>query len=231
MKKLTLLLIGLIMAAGAAQAQAPRVRTSAPAEQTAKKDAKARKNPGAAKSGGMEATTPKARKSGGAEATMPTYMAVKSNIAYDAVAVLNLAYEVQIARHFSLEIPVMWSLWDWQTDRGLRTVALQPGVKYWFGEVGRKNALGVDFDLAWYNGRHDERRYQSADRPLMGASLVYSYTLNMGRGWKAEFALGVGYVNTQYNTYYNITNGALIDTRTRNYVGPTRIGITLAYQL
>ena len=51
----------------------------------------------------------------------------------------------------------------------------------------------------------------------------------MGRGWKAEFSLGIGYVNTRYNTYYNISDGALVDTRTKNYFGPTRLGITLVY--
>ncbi len=156
-------------------------------------------------------------------------MALKTNLAYDAFGVLNLAYECQFADHWTAELPVIWSLWDWKETRGLRTVALQPGVKYWFSKPGNGHAVGADFDLAWYNARWDDDRYQSDCRPAMGASILYAYTLNMGRGWKAEFSLGVGYVNTRYNTYYNITDGALIDTRTKHYFGPTRLGITLAY--
>lgn len=158
-------------------------------------------------------------------------MALKTNLAYDAFGVLNLAYECQFADHWTAELPVMWSLWDWKESRGLRTVALQPGVKYWFSKPGSGHAVGADFDLAWYNARWDDDRYQSEGRPAMGASILYAYTLNMGRGWKAEFSLGVGYVNTRYNTYYNISDGALIDTRTKNYFGPTRLGITLVYSL
>lgn len=248
MKKLSTILLAVILAGlTAVNAQVPRVRSSAPVEKTAQKGAPAPKVKSAGKSGAKgtgvasSAGAQKGTKKGAKKANQKAveslnqesglYMAVKTNIAYDAFAVLNLAYECQFAKHWTAELPVMWSLWDWKESRGVRTVAIQPGVKYWFSKPGRGNAVGVDFDLAWFNARWDDSRYQTACRPAMGASLLYAYTLNMGRGWKAEFSLGVGYINTRYNTYFNITDGALIDTRTKNYFGPTRIGISLVYSL
>ena len=250
MKKLSIILLAAALAGiSAVNAQAPRIRTSAPVEKTAQKgSAPAKAKPAgkaakpAAANGAAAVAAPGAKKGGkkgaGKAASVAAethtsssdlYMALKTNLAYDAFGVLNLAYECQFADHWTAELPVMWSLWDWKESRGLRTVALQPGVKYWFSKPGSGHAVGADFDLAWYNARWDDDRYQVEGRPAMGASILYAYSLNMGRGWKAEFSLGVGYVNTRYNTYYNITDGALIDTRTKNYFGPTRLGITLAY--
>ncbi|MDE6197208.1 MAG: DUF3575 domain-containing protein [Muribaculaceae bacterium] len=246
MKRLSTLLLAVAIAAlTAVNAQMPRIRTSAPAEKTAQKGAPAPKvkasdkaeGKKAAKAGAAKANRNNGGKKGSKKAvetvtpSSDIYMALKTNVAYDALAVINLAYECQFAKKWTAELPVMWSLWDWKESRGVRTVAIQPGVKYWFSSPGNGNAVGVDFDLAWYNARWDDSRYQTAGRPAMGASVVYAYSLNMGRGWKAEFSLGVGYINTRYNTYYNISNGALIDTRTKNYFGPTRVGISLVYSL
>ena len=36
--------------------------------------------------------------------------------------------------------------------------------------------------------------------------------------------------NIKYDTFYNVDNGALLSTRTRNYRGITRVGLSLIYQ-
>ncbi len=225
MKKLTIILIAILFTGFvAANAQPPRLRTSAPAELTArkggKKAAKPQNNAEIAKTG-TSAAAP----------ASDLYMALKTNLAYDAFGVLNLAYECQFAQHWTAELPVAWSFWDWSDDKGLRVVAIQPGVKYWFSNPGVGHTIGVDVDLAWFNARWHSKRYQVDGRPAAGASLTYAYNLNLGKNWKAEFSLGIGYVNTRYNTYYNITDGAMIDTRTKHYFGPTRLGISIAYSL
>lgn len=234
MKKLSTVLVAIVVAGLAGlsvSAQPPRIRTSAPAEKTAQKG-----KPVKDKSENKQAAPVAAKQV--SQSTAPTvssgkdiYMSLKTNLVYDIFGIQNLAYECQVAKHWTVELPVMWSLWDWKTSCGVRAVGLQPGAKYWFAKPGKGSAIGADFDLLWYNVRWDDTRYQVSGRPAMGASAVYAYTLNMGRGWKAEFSLGLGYINTRYNTYYNIENGALIDTRTKNYFGPTRVGLTLVYSL
>ena len=52
----------------------------------------------------------------------------------------------------------------------------------------------------------------------------------ISRHWGAEFNLGVGYANMKYNTYYNVDNGAQLDTRVRHYWGITRVGASLVYR-
>lgn len=158
-------------------------------------------------------------------------MAVKNNLAYDAFAVLNACFEIEVSDHISLDLPVIWSLWDWKRDLGLRTAAFQPEARYWPGKVGQGSAFGVSLGIATYNFRHDGIRYQDTGRPMLSASLAYTYSLDIDSRWSAEFSLAVGYANTKYNRYYNIDNGALINTKTRDYFGPTKVGVSLSYRL
>lgn len=236
------ILLAMLLAPLTAGAQAPRIRTSAPPEKTAQ--------PQGAQSSAqaVKETTGKANRPAPPKAPAKTgqndkapvsaqpssgrYMAVKTNVAYDAFAILNAEFEIQVARKLSVDIPVIWSLWDWKQDFGLRVVAVQPEVRYWFGSVGKGSAVGVNLGLASYNFRKDGIRYQNiSGRPLVSAAVSYTYSLCIDSRWNAEFSLSVGYANMKYNRYYNIDNGALINTRTRNYFGPTKVGITLSYRL
>lgn len=166
------------------------------------------------------------------QAVPARYHALKTNVAFDAIGVLNLAYEVQLHRKMTLDLPVRWSLWDAQRKHALRVIALQPELRWWTGsEVGRGHFLGLHAHAAWFNFKWEDNRYQDAGRPLLGAGLSYGYKLPLGQHWGAEFNVGVGYANLKYNTYYNIENGALINTRIRHYWGLTRLGLSLVYRL
>ena len=160
------------------------------------------------------------------------YHALKTNLAFDAIGALNLAYEVQVHSRMTLDIPVTWSLWDAEREHALRIVALQPELRWWMGsETGRGHFFGLHAHAAWFNLKWEDNRYQDESRPLLGAGLSYGYKLPLGEHWGAEFNLGVGYANMKYNTYYNIENGALLNTRIRNYWGLTRVGLSLVYRL
>lgn len=212
-----------------ASAQAPtRVRTSAPPEKTAQLKSGAPEAPAAAMPAKTKAKNTKTTKVHSAS----RFMAVKTNVAYDAFAVLNAEFEMQVGRRFTVSLPVVWSLWDWKQDLGLRIVGVQPEARYWFSKPGRGSAVGVNVGLASFNFRHDDVRYQNVSgRPLVSAALSYTYALPIDSRWSAEFSLAVGYANMRYDRFYNIDNGALINTRDRNYFGPTKIGISLSYRL
>ena len=132
------------------------------------------------------------------------YMALKTNIAYDAIAVPNLAFEMQFSKHISVELPVMFSGWDISDKHAVRTFAVQPEGRWWLEKAGTGHFFGVHAHMALFNVKWDENRYQSTDRPLLGAGVSYGYKLPFSRHWGAEFTLGAGYANMKYNTYYNI---------------------------
>ena len=159
------------------------------------------------------------------------YLALKTNVLYDACALLNLAVEMQVSKKITVELPLTCSLWDLESEHGVRTVALQPEARWWIGnETGQGHFVGLHAHVAWFNVKWNDNRYQDVGRPLLGAGLSYGYKLPLSEHWGTEFTLGLGYANMKYNTYYNIGNGALLDTRVRHYWGITRVGASLVYR-
>lgn len=171
----------------------------------------------------VNASRPKSANSSG------RYIALKTNVPFAAVAIQNLALEVQCHEHISIDFPVMWSISDIERRHAIRTFSLQPEGRWWMDAVGSGHFFGLHTHISWFNLKWKDDRYQSGKRPLLGAGISYGYKLPLSRHWGAEFNIGAGYANMKYNTYYNIENGAKIDTRLRNYWGITRLGISLAY--
>lgn len=158
------------------------------------------------------------------------YIALKTNLAAWAGTLMNVAAEVQVAKHISLELPLLWCPW-YATDRhAVRTFTLQPEARYWLSAPGRGHYFGLHAHAGWFNVKWNDNRYQDSDRPLLGAGLSYGYLLPLNRHWGAELTLGAGYANIRYDTYYNIEDGTRFDTQTKNYWGVTRVGISLVYR-
>ena len=234
----TLAVVALPLGAMAQTVEKPRIQTSALPEETAVYNPSAKKNVAQAKGkpakeqGKARASEKRKKdKKGNASVSSGRYMALKTNIAYDAIGVLNLDYEVQVHSRMTVDIPVMWSLWDAKPDKALRIAAIQPELRWWMGqETGKGHFFGLHAHVGWYNLKWDDRRYQDTGRPLVGAGLSYGYKLPLSEHWGAEFTVGFGYANMKYDTYYNIDNGAQIDTRIRHYWGPTKVGASLVYR-
>ena len=159
------------------------------------------------------------------------YSALKTNLATWAASCINLAYETQIGKHFSIDIPLMWSSWDISKSHALRIIGTQPEFRYWLTTPGRGHFFGLHAHAARYNLKWNDTRYQDTNRPLLGGGISYGYLLPFNETWGMEFNIGAGYANTRYNLYHNTNNGACFDTRTLNYWGITRIGLSFIYKL
>ncbi|WP_375337937.1 DUF3575 domain-containing protein [Bacteroides sp. ET225] len=158
------------------------------------------------------------------------YVAVKTNAVYWAGAIMNLSAEVQLHEHVSLELPFNWSLWDIEQEHGVRLVLFQPEARWWMKGVGKGHFVGVHAHVGAFNVKWKDDRFQSTERPVLGAGFTYGYSLPFSEHWGAEFLIGAGYANMKYNQYYNIDNGAQIGKKSYNYWGITRIGASLVYR-
>ena len=143
---------------------------------------------------------------------------------------MNVAAEVQVGKHLSVELPILWCPWHISGKHAVKTFTLQPEARYWLSKPGSGHFFGLHAHVGWFNVKWNRGRYQDADRPLLGAGVSYGYLLPLGGHWAGEFTLGAGYANMKYDTYYNIDNGARIDTRTKNYWGITRMGLSIVYR-
>ena len=162
--------------------------------------------------------------------TSSRYVAVKTNLTAWAGTIMNLAADVQVSEHFSVELPVLWCPWYVSDKHAVKTFTIQPEGRYWLARPGKGHFFGVHAHIGWFNVKWNRDRYQDTSRPLLGAGISYGYLLPLGEHWAGEFTLGAGYANLKYDTYYNIGNGARIDTRTQNYWGITRVGISVVYR-
>lgn len=159
------------------------------------------------------------------------YSALKTNLAAWGMNTVNLAYEIQLGRRFSIDLPLMWSSWDITGRHALRIIAFQPELRFWLSRPGQGHFLGLHAHAARYNAKWNATRYQDTHRPLLGGGISYGYLLPLNERWGMEFMLGAGYANSRYDLYRNINNGACFDTRTLNYWGITRLGVSFIYKL
>lgn len=190
-------------------------------------DKKTRIQPSSKKTG---TTSLIAEKTSKPASSLQRYIALKTNVAYDAAALANLAFEIQCSKHISVELPIVCSFWDISQKHAVRTVAIQPEGRWWLRQAGAGHFFGLHANIAWFNVKWQDNRYQTNGQPLLGAGISYGYLLPLSKHWGAEFTLGAGYAHAKYNTYYNIDNGAQMDTKSLNYWGITRIGLSLSYR-
>lgn len=157
------------------------------------------------------------------------YFAVKTNFVPWAAAILNAACEIQIGSSISVTVPVWWSPYFVSKKYSLRTLFIQPEVRYWLKTPGYGHFFGFHPGVAWYNLRYKDIRYQDTELPLINAGISYGYSLKLNNHLNAEFSLGIGYAKTKYDRFYNIYNGAKIDSRQTSYWGIDRFELTLVY--
>lgn len=179
---------------------------------------------------GTETVAPQAASPQAPSHAKSRYFALKTNLASWATGAINLAADVRVSRHISIELPVHYSPWDISRRYALRQFTLQPEGRYWFTSAGEGHFMGIHAHCSWFNVKWGDYRYQST-RALYGAGLSYGYRLPLAHRWGLEFNLGAGYMNTRFDKYYNINNGSKIETGQRTYWGITRLGISLVYRL
>lgn len=159
---------------------------------------------------------------------------IGTNLLYDVVTVANLSFEVGFARHMALNLFATFSPWDIRVpDVKLRSLILQPELRWYFGNDFIKHYVGVEGHYGWYNVALGGRtRYQDrdGDTPLWGAGLSYGYVLPIAKHFGMDFSISAGYAHLVYDCFYNIKNGAKYTTQSRDWWGPTRIGVSIYYQ-
>ena len=157
--------------------------------------------------------------------------AVKTNVAYLAATVANLGAEFAFGKHYSLDLPIIYSPYTVSRTYRLRFLAVQPEFRYWLGTSMKGHFFGGHLNIGAFNISVDEQtRYQSPDG-FYGVGVSYGYALPFARYWGAEFTIGAGYIRTKYDAYYNIPNGACYEKGVPyNYWGLTKVGVSLVYR-
>ncbi|MEG0701403.1 MAG: DUF3575 domain-containing protein [Muribaculaceae bacterium] len=165
------------------------------------------------------------------------FIAVKSNLLYDATTTFNLGIEIALAKKWTLDISANYNPWKFPKDVRLKHFLIQPEVRYWQCErfIGHFFGLHAHFatfnvgalpNVSFVSDNMKQHRYEGY---LYGAGISYGYHWAMSNRWSLEGVIGIGYARIHYDKFPCIKCGAYIKTDNKNYFGPTKVALNLIY--
>lgn len=147
----------------------------------------------------------------------------------------NIAGEIDLAPHWSLNLAVYYSGFDYfKRTLKFRTFTVMPEARYWFRGRNDGFFVGAHAGMAYYNIalRGDNRYQDHAGRtPALGggASVGYRFALPRNPRWKFEAAVGYGVYRLDYDIFENRHNGPLTGRVKRTFYGIDNVAFSVCY--
>ena len=165
-----------------------------------------------------------------------SYFALKSNLLYDALLVPNLSLEASIGSGWTLGAGGMFAWWS--KDAKHRYWRIYGGgleIRKYFGTLSKSKPLqghhlGIYGDFLTYDFEFGAKGYQS--KATYAAGIKYGYSHPIAKRLNLDFALGIGYLHSNYKTYVP-RDGCYVyqETKKRKWLGPTQAEISLVWLL
>ncbi|MDR1500538.1 MAG: DUF3575 domain-containing protein [Tannerellaceae bacterium] len=158
----------------------------------------------------------------------------KSNVLHDVTTTMNLGLEVGLSSRWTLDLPVSYNPWDFSGNRKFKLWLIQPEMRYWMCEKFSGHFFGIHAHMGGYNAGAikwlgiEKYRYQGT---LYGAGVSYGYQWVLSPRWSIEATIGLGYAYLSQSKYLCEKCAVKIEDTTRNYFGPTRVGVSLIYMM
>lgn len=161
------------------------------------------------------------------------YLAIKSNLLYDAAVIPNIGAEIGIGKGFAISgnYQNIW-LRDDAWTHWYRVEGFEAGIKWYINKDKRPfhgNHLEVYGQMLTWDITIKGRGYL-AERWAYGGGLSYGYALPIGKRFNLDFEIGVGYLTGNMHEYIP-QDGHRVWQLVKNFswIGPTKIGITLQW--
>lgn len=160
--------------------------------------------------------------------------AIKTNALYWATSTPNLGIELGLAKKLTLYISGNYNPWKFSDNKQFKHWLVQPELRYWLCERFNGSFFGLhghyaDVDVSnldMFGLGHD--RY---DGKLYGAGISYGYQWILKHRWSMEATIGIGYARIKYDKYEPGDNGKKLGHNTKDYFGPTKIGLSFIYTI
>jgi hypothetical protein len=171
----------------------------------------------------------------------PYYWSVKTNLLYDLALLPDLHFEFSLGKRFSLELGGQWSWWTSNISHDYCERIQIGGLEFrlWLGNRDKRTPLSGHFLGLYGMGGTYDVRWDAGTGYLSNlsysAGLSYGYSARLSRSFNLEFALSVGYMGGEYQTYhiYDAPQNIFYrDARfNRHYIGPTAARVSLVWLL
>lgn len=177
-----------------------------------------------------------------ASAAMGQKVALKNNLAGDALLNVNAGVEIGLAPKWTLDVPASFNAWTLSHQRRWKHWMVQPGARYWFCNRFAGHFVGFHLHGGQYNigGLHNDIKFLGTDFSKLrdsryqgwfaGGGVSYGYAWILGKHWNLEGEIGFGYSYTRFDRYPCTHCGDKIESdKSHNYVGPTKATINIVY--
>lgn len=172
-------------------------------------------------------------------------VAIKTNLLYDATITPNIGLEVPTFKKQTAQLFYGLNAWQFADGKQAKHWMLMPEYRWWMcapmsGHFVGVHAFGGQFSAANLNlpvpgaffggdnlGR--ELRQHRYEGQFLGAGFTYGYQWILSRHWNLEAEAGVGYAHAWYRKYPHCECSNLQKKGGTNYVGLTKLGLSLMY--
>ena len=175
----------------------------------------------------------------------PFYMAIKTNMLYDVLAVPNIGVEFYLKKNWSIAGNWMYSWWNTKSGhRYWRVYGGDIAVRKWLGKKAAEKPLqghhlGLYGQLFTYDFEWGGTGYMGGepggtlwDEPNFAVGVEYGYSLPITRRLNIDFNIGVGYWGGKYYKYRPIDGHYVWEvSKKRHWFGPTKAEIALVWLL
>ena len=172
------------------------------------------------------------------ETSKPFYMALKTNMLYDVLAVPNIGVEFYLGKNWSISGNWMYGWWKKNSShRYWRIYGGDLAVRYWLGKKANEKPLtghhiGIYGQAFTYDFEWGGKGYMGGepggtlwDKTNYAAGVEYGYS-------NIDFTLGVGYWGGKYYEYIPLDGHYVWQaTKKRHWFGPTKAEISLVWLL
>lgn len=173
----------------------------------------------------------------------PFYMALKTNMLFDALLIPSISAEFYLGKNFSIVGNWDYGWWDKNaTHYYWRHYGGDVAFRWWFGKAAHDKPLtghhlGVyggaftfDFELGDKGLMGGRPGHSLWDRCLLNTGIEYGYSLPVARRLNIDFTLGIGYVQGHYIKYHPHNNSYIWDSLNKlRWFGPTKAEISLVW--
>ncbi len=175
------------------------------------------------------------------------YMAIKTNMLYDAALIPNLGAEFYVGKNISIYGNWMYAWWNkentshhwcWETYGG------ELGARWWLGKKAHAKPLtghhiglyagALIFDFEWGDTGYMGGKPGGTlwDKCLITGGIEYGYSYPIGKRFNIDFTIGLGYIGGNYIKYYPFDNDHYREKEYNlRYFGPTKAEISLVWLL
>ena len=168
-------------------------------------------------------------------------LAVKTNLIYDLTTTLNLGVEYRLAPKWTFDLSGNYNPFSFSDNKKWKHWLVQPEARYWFSEAFNRHFVGAHLLGGVFNAGNinapsflsifptgKDYRYEGE---MFGAGLTYGYHHALSSRWSLEYALGLGWVHSDYDKYDCPHCGDHLKADKKDFLGVTKAAISLVYTI